>query len=365
MMQTKPTTRLAAVLLCLTVPLTTTLAQEEGQTEGEQERVERYIVIDRQRAEAESERTAAEEERLRAAEERLQAAEERLAEAAREIAEITSGVVPGAVEYAREIVASSRRPRLGVSIGAASEGTGPVEGVEILGVSPGSPAEEADIRAGDVLTRVGQTSLSADETRVANRRLLDALAEREPGDTITLELLRDGRTLTVEVRTRTDDARTFVFGGDGAGFEFDFDHEAPMVWFGSARPWGDMELVELSPGLGRYFGTDSGLLVVRAPSDPALKLEDGDVIRSIGGREPGSVSHAMRILRSYEEGEELVLDVMRDKQSRKLEVQIPASQGRLTPAPKAPGLPGFPVAPAVPRTPVAAPLSVGFRRSEV
>jgi hypothetical protein len=101
-----------------------------------------------------------------------------------------------------------------------------------------------------------------------------------------------------------------------------------------------MELVELSPGLGRYFGTDSGLLVVRAPSDPALKLEDGDVIRRIGGREPGSVSHAMRILRSYEEGEALELEIMREQRSRRLDVQIPASQGRLAPFPGIPSLPG-------------------------
>ncbi len=363
MMQTRTAGCLAALVLCATGPtMPAAVAQEEAPADAERERVERYIVIDRERAEAGTARSAAEEERLRAAEKRLEAAEARLAEAAREIAEITSGAVPVAVEFARGLVASARRPVLGVSIGPGGDGGGPVEGVEVLGVSPGSPAEEADIRAGDVLTAIGDVSLSADDAGTANRRLLEALSERDPGDAIGLEILRDGRTLTAEVQTRDEDTQTFVFGGDGGGFEFDFDRDAPMVWFGSARPWGDMELVELSPGLGRYFGTETGLLVVRAPSDPALKLEDGDVIQSIGGREPGSVSHAMRILRSYEEGEELVLDVMRDKRSRKLEVQIPASQGRLTPVPRVPALPAFP---AAPRAPAAGQLPGGFAAPEV
>jgi len=319
---------------------------------AEEDRRERVIRVEDRRVAGEA-RSAEEEERLAAA-------EERLAAAAREIAEITSGVVPGAVEYARGVIASARRPVLGVSIGAGSGGDGAVDGVEVLGVSPGSAAAEAGIRAGDVLTAVDGQSLAAETPAAANRRLLEALAEREPGDTIDLELRRgEGTELALGVETRDREAQAFTFFGDGAGFDFDFRTDAPgapMVWFGPARPWGDMELVELSPGLGRYFGTDSGLLVVRAPSDPALKLEDGDVIRRIGSREPGSVSHAMRILRSYEEGEELELEILREQRSRKLDVQIPASQGRLAPFPGIPSLPGLAPAPHAPDTAPAAPV---------
>lgn len=338
-----------AGLLGVTGAATTAAAQDSAAGAEEREQAgKRVIVVDERRTATEA-RGEAEEERLRAAEERLAAAEERLAAAAREIAEITSGVVPGAVEYARGVIASARRPVLGVSIGGGTEnGDGPVAGVEVLGVSPGSAAAEAGIRAGDVLTGIDGVSLAADSAAAANRRLLDALAEREPGDTIGIDLRRgEKEELTLGVKTRDEEAQAFTFFGDGADFEFDFRTGAPgapgapMMWFGSARPWGDMELVELSPELGRYFGTDSGLLVVRAPSDPALQLEDGDVIRRIGGREPGSVSHAMRILRSYEEGEELELEIMREKRSRKLAVQIPASQGRAAPLPRLPELPGI------------------------
>ena len=77
------------------------------------------------------------------------------------------------------------------------------------------------------------------------------------------------------------------------------------------RPLGDMELATLTPRLGSYFGSDKGVLVVRAPAEGALKLEDGDVILAIDGREPTSGSHATRILGSYQPGEKVTLRVMR------------------------------------------------------
>ena len=90
------------------------------------------------------------------------------------------------------------------------------------------------------------------------------------------------------------------------------------------RQWDGIELVDLTPGLGRYFGTDEGLLVIRKPDNSDLPIEEGDVIQSIGGREPSSVSQAMRILRSYDAGEEVTIDVMRERKRRTLTVAIPS-----------------------------------------
>ncbi len=80
----------------------------------------------------------------------------------------------------------------------------------------------------------------------------------------------------------------------------------------SRSPAGTMELVTLTPRLGRYFGTDHGVLVARAPTRGILKLQDGDVILSIGGRTPASSSQAMRILTSYDPGERIRLVILRE-----------------------------------------------------
>ena len=75
--------------------------------------------------------------------------------------------------------------------------------------------------------------------------------------------------------------------------------------------WNGLEMVTINPELGEYFGTQEGVLVVKAGGDSALPLKGGDVILAIDGRKPTSPSHAMRILGSYDEGEAVKIDVMR------------------------------------------------------
>jgi len=87
--------------------------------------------------------------------------------------------------------------------------------------------------------------------------------------------------------------------------------------------WGDAEFVTLTPGLGRYFGADKGVLVARVPGDSTLGLQDGDVIVSIAGREPQNGRHAMRILRSYQPGEKIELRILRDRKSQTLSARVP------------------------------------------
>ncbi len=131
-----------------------------------------------------------------------------------------------------------------------------------------------------------------------------------------------------------------------------------------ASPWahtglGDLELVELNEGLGRYFGTDKGLLVVKAPKSDAFDLQDGDVIQNIDGREPKGVRHALRILGSYAAGEKLKLGIMRDKKRRTIDVEIPVDyHGRLRPGrgPAVAPAPHGPLPPAGARPPGGAPV---------
>jgi S1-C subfamily serine protease len=90
--------------------------------------------------------------------------------------------------------------------------------------------------------------------------------------------------------------------------------------------FGSAEFLELTPGLGRYFGTDKGLLVVHPPKDANLKLEEGDVILDIDGRVPSNGSHALRILNSYRAGESLKLHIMRQQKRIELPVEMRADK---------------------------------------
>ena len=180
-------------------------------------------------------------------------------------------------------------------------------------MSPGGPADEAGARIGDVIVGIDGRALGAADGR-PSRVLIERLSEVDPGTVVSLEILRDGAPRTVSVETRERDERVVAF-------------EAPRIqvlrnWLQPEDRWSTMELVTLTPELGAYFGTDRGLLVVRAPDDDALLLEDGDVILDIGGREPNSPEHAMRILGTFEPGETVQLTIMRRQQQQALAIPL-------------------------------------------
>ena len=100
-------------------------------------------------------------------------------------------------------------------------------------------------------------------------------------------------------------------------------HLPDFVFMRGEGVFGSAELVPMTPKLGQYFGTETGLLVVRAPDDSRLKLEDGDVIVDIDGRTPANVAHALRILSSYQAGEKLKLNILRMKKRMSFEVTVP------------------------------------------
>ena len=80
------------------------------------------------------------------------------------------------------------RPRLGVTFVMTDDGA------EIVGVTPESPAEEVGIQIGDVITKVnGQRVTRA-------QPLNELILMYQPGDTVFLTVVRDGRTRQIEVQ---------------------------------------------------------------------------------------------------------------------------------------------------------------------
>lgn len=83
-----------------------------------------------------------------------------------------------------------------------------------------------------------------------------------------------------------------------------------------------VRLETVSPRLGSYFGAKAGVLV--AHSDKAeLKLEDGDVITAIDGRQPTTAEQAQRILHSYAPGEKIGFKLLRDRKAITVEGVMP------------------------------------------
>ena len=94
------------------------------------------------------------------------------------------------------------------------------------------------------------------------------------------------------------------------------------IWFGLPMTRG-LRLAEVDPDLGEYFKTDRGVLVLKAESDNELKLKSGDVILQVGETEVNSPAEFMRALRDLKSGDELVMDIKRNRKSRTLKTVMP------------------------------------------
>ncbi len=257
----------------------------------------------------------------------LAQAREQLARSAAEIARLsaqrTQPVADKFVNFLDLIKLRSGNSVLGVSV----EDT--AFGAIVIGVSPGGPAAKAGVAAGDTIVAINDVELgrtAGDEEPTA--RLLGQMAQVSPGEEVKLRLMRDGDYRVVVVMAQQNSRLPFVFNSDGGGMIYDGGPGGPRVsvapW---ARlfmsPWSDVELVSLTPGLGEYFGVDEGLLVVRAGRTSELGLRDGDVILDIGGREPQSPEHALRILQSFEAGESLQAAIMRQRRRETVSITVP------------------------------------------
>jgi serine protease Do len=119
------------------------------------------------------------------------------------------------------------RPKLGVRVGDLSPadaevyGLTSMNGAEIVEVTPDSPAERAGIQIGDVV--IGLNGKAVDN----GGDLTESLSLYQPGDKVTLELFRDRKKTSVDVklgefepgaRVARNDAAPRVRGMDRLGF---------------------------------------------------------------------------------------------------------------------------------------------------
>jgi len=231
------------------------------------------------------------------------------------------------VATADEALLELRRPRIGILVDS-SEGSGnQPAGAVVVGVTPGGPADEAGLEAGDVITHVDGVALAGQEGR-PHEVLIRQLVSKSEGDAVAVDYLREGEKRSVMVTLQRLDMDVLKLRGPAAWFSREGlevpvgEGEHEMAWFFPSG-WLDMELVSLNAELGEYFGTDEGVLVVRGPSSRELGLRGGDVILSIDERAVKSPTHAMRILRSYEPEERISIEIMRHGRRETVEGSVP------------------------------------------
>ncbi len=189
-------------------------------------------------------------------------------------------------------------------------------GARVTRIVDGGPADRAGVRAGDVIVSFNGQDLTQpldddadarldDDQSFPAQRLVALLGDLPAGEPVAMVVERRGErmSLTVTPREREDVPpwRVLINTPDLRVGTFQL----------TARGYG-LDLVELNPGLGAYFGTEEGVLVADVDDDSRFGLRPGDVVVAVDGRRVDHGSELRRILRSYEEDEEIEFRIWRD-----------------------------------------------------
>jgi len=203
-------------------------------------------------------------------------------------------------------------------------------GVEIKAVMPGSPAEEAGLKAEDVI-------LEYQGTRVEGAMQLTRMVrETPPGRTVTLAIVHDAEPRTVKVKVAEHEG-----GERGRRFRTEIEIppiEIPDVDVPEIPLLGGMQssmrlgvtAERLTEQLGEYFGVKNGEgVLVRSvkkgsPAESA-GLRAGDVILKIDGEKVTDTADLRSALRERR-GKEFPIVIVRDRREQTLTVSIPKGE---------------------------------------
>jgi S1-C subfamily serine protease len=191
---------------------------------------------------------------------------------------------------------TTARPYLGINIEPADEGAA------VLRVLPDTPAAEAGLKRGDIITAVNGEAVDAEE-------LVEVLGTLSVGDEVTLDVLRDDETIeitaTLGEQPERPERRQFRFGEFRVG-----------------RPYLGVSLEAVDDGVSIAAVSEG------SPADEA-GLQAGDIITAVNGEaveEPADVASAIR---EMEIGDTVTLTITRDGESQDVEVTLDSMMSQM------------------------------------
>ncbi|MBN8551135.1 MAG: PDZ domain-containing protein, partial [Deltaproteobacteria bacterium] len=156
------------------------------------------------------------------------------------------------------------------------------QGALVGDVQPGSPADKAEIKQGDIITQIGAE-------RVTNStQLRNLVANLVPGKTVEVVLFREGESKTVSLKIGEQPAQ---MGGEE---EQATEEETTADNLG-------MQLQSLTPEMAKRLGTkkSAGVVVMNLSPDglaASSGVQRGDIILSVNGKKVDSVSEVNNAL---------------------------------------------------------------------
>ena len=172
-------------------------------------------------------------------------------------------------------------------------------GVVIEGVEPGSPAEKAGLKGGDVITAINGTAIKS------GNDLVNPIASAPIGSKVKISFVRDKQqketSATVEDRTR-------VFSNTEGRVNSAPDEPAPAE-FG-------LRVESLTPERAQRFGVEGQKGVLVSQVEPASFADDirfapGDVINEVNGQTVTTIDEYRKAIAQLKPGQNVVFKVLR------------------------------------------------------
>lgn len=313
----------------------------------------------------------------------MTALQERMNALAARMAALSAKLGDEANASALRYLADSRQGMLGVAVRHEKDGT------KVVAVSPGSPAERAGVKVGDVITAISARSMTFHGATPA-----EDLERLRVGEPVELTVQRNGKTLHLKAtpeRFSSDDWRATVRAAQLAAQQATAEVQSPEFtqriqqtiddamksaaiarknafaareaaikagardhgWAVFTSPWWGLNLAPLNPDLGRYFGVDKGALVLSRDASRYPAIQPGDVITAVDGKGIARPEDVFRAARGTPKGDTVQLTVRRHDKPVTLALKTPSTWLVLPPPPPAPPAPTPPPAPATPPPPPA------------
>ena len=163
-------------------------------------------------------------------------------------------------------------------------GLGPIKAAIVADLSPGGPAATSGLMRDDVVTSVNGNPITS------STALTREVAKTRPGANLKMEILRDGRRRTIEVKTGTRPSERDLASAQRDPSASGPSGSAPVVPVQRPVVLG-MALGPVDPATKGRLNVEAGVLVenVRADSDAAEQgVRRGAVIVSVNTRKVGN-----------------------------------------------------------------------------
>ncbi|HVP58160.1 MAG TPA: PDZ domain-containing protein [bacterium] len=198
-----------------------------------------------------------------------------------------------------------------------------VEGVLVSDVVAGSPAEAAGFAKGDVIVEIEGNTITTAEQAISQ------IKSHAPGDKVKIVAIRAGKR---EVMTATLGTREAAEEATPESKEY-YNIKIPRVEriFKEFKPepggYLGAKVQDISDDLGQYFGVHEGegVLVLDVMADtPAERagLKAGDVITKVDGQDVSDSGELVGYLRQHDPGDKVDVTFKRNRETRRVEVEL-------------------------------------------